>query len=330
MLGVPPDIERQAADRRTQCRPWRRASDAARSCTLRAEALRAGCARASRGALRADSRAGAARATASSPGRARATDGRRYVAAALAAGAAACLVEAEGVEAFGFDGDERIAALRRPEGGDRPDRRALPTSSPSARLDVLAVTGTNGKTSTAWWTAQALTRARPALRRDRHAGHRRAARDVELHRPDHARPGDCCSARCAASSTRGFARLRDRGLVDRHRRAPARRHAHRGGAVHQLHAGPPRLPRHHGGLLGRPRRELFALAGPARRGGQHRRRAGRGAGARSCTAARSTCGPTRCARDGAAAGAATSATTTAACASTLHEGGERHALRDRA
>ena len=39
-----------------------------------------------------------------------AQDGRIHVAAALAAGAAACLVEAEGVEAFGFDG-ARIAAV---------------------------------------------------------------------------------------------------------------------------------------------------------------------------------------------------------------------------
>src|SRR5690606_8328704 len=28
---------------------------------------------------------------------------------------------------------------------------------PSQRLDVVAVTGTNGKSSTAWWAAQALT-----------------------------------------------------------------------------------------------------------------------------------------------------------------------------
>lgn len=84
-----------------------------------------------------------------------ATDGRRFVAAALAARAAACLVEAEGVEAFGFD-DERIAAL--------PGLKAatgaiadLCLAQPSAVLDVVATTGTNGKTSTAWWTAQALT-----------------------------------------------------------------------------------------------------------------------------------------------------------------------------
>ncbi|HSM21919.1 MAG TPA: Mur ligase domain-containing protein, partial [Rubrivivax sp.] len=39
-----------------------------------------------------------------------ATDGRRFVPAALAAGAAACLVEDEGATAFGFD-DDRIASL---------------------------------------------------------------------------------------------------------------------------------------------------------------------------------------------------------------------------
>ena len=44
--------------------------------------------------------------------------------------------------------------------------------------------------------------------------------------------------------------LRDRGLVDRHRGAAPGRHADRGGGVHQLHPGPPGLPRQHGGLLG--------------------------------------------------------------------------------
>jgi MurE/MurF fusion protein len=85
-----------------------------------------------------------------------ATDGRRFVTAALAAGAAACLVEAEGVAAYGF-ADERIAAL--------PGLKAatgaiadLCLAQPSAVLDVVATTGTNGKTSTAWWMAQALTR----------------------------------------------------------------------------------------------------------------------------------------------------------------------------
>jgi UDP-N-acetylmuramoyl-L-alanyl-D-glutamate--2,6-diaminopimelate ligase len=86
-----------------------------------------------------------------------ATDGRRFVSAALAAGAAAVLVEAEGVEVFGFT-DERVLAV--------PGLKALagPIASafcgdPSAQLDVVAITGTNGKTSCAWWTAQLLSAA---------------------------------------------------------------------------------------------------------------------------------------------------------------------------
>ena len=84
-----------------------------------------------------------------------ATDGRRFVVAALAAGAAACLVEAEGVQACAFDSD-RIAALPglKAAAGEIAD---ICLAQPSAVLDVVATTGTNGKTSTAWWTAQALT-----------------------------------------------------------------------------------------------------------------------------------------------------------------------------
>jgi UDP-N-acetylmuramyl-tripeptide synthetase len=87
------------------------------------------------------------------PGAAR--DGRSFVAQALADGARACLVEADGAEGFGF-ADARIAAL--------PGLKARSAEiahgfygEPSAALDVVAVTGTNGKTSTSWWTAQALS-----------------------------------------------------------------------------------------------------------------------------------------------------------------------------
>ncbi|MFY9478433.1 MAG: UDP-N-acetylmuramoyl-L-alanyl-D-glutamate--2,6-diaminopimelate ligase [Aquabacterium sp.] len=87
------------------------------------------------------------------PGAAR--DGRAFVAQALAQGARACLVEAEGAEAFAFD-DARIAAVP-----GLKTRLALIAhafnSRPSEKLDVVAVTGTNGKTSTSWWTAQALS-----------------------------------------------------------------------------------------------------------------------------------------------------------------------------
>ena len=84
-----------------------------------------------------------------------ATDGRQFVGSALAAGASACLVEAEGSDAFAFDDAQRVAAL-----GELKSRTGLLASGfmgrPSERLQVFAVTGTNGKTSTSWWLAQAL------------------------------------------------------------------------------------------------------------------------------------------------------------------------------
>ena len=84
-----------------------------------------------------------------------ATDGRSHVPAALAAGAAACLVEQDGVAAFGLD-DMRVAAYPLLKAATGPIAAAY-FEQPSAQLDVLAVTGTNGKTSTAWWLAQALS-----------------------------------------------------------------------------------------------------------------------------------------------------------------------------
>jgi len=87
------------------------------------------------------------------PGHAR--DGRAFVAAALAAGASTCLVEQDGVEAFAFN-DARVAALPGLKAATGRIAAAF-HGDPSRQLAVLAVTGTNGKTSTAWWTAQALT-----------------------------------------------------------------------------------------------------------------------------------------------------------------------------
>ena len=83
-----------------------------------------------------------------------ATDGRQYVAAALQAGASCCLVESDGVAAYPFD-DERIAQLA---GLKMSSGRiaAAYFDQPSKALDVIAVTGTNGKTSTTWWLAQAI------------------------------------------------------------------------------------------------------------------------------------------------------------------------------
>ncbi|MEG0224911.1 MAG: UDP-N-acetylmuramoyl-L-alanyl-D-glutamate--2,6-diaminopimelate ligase, partial [Comamonas sp.] len=79
---------------------------------------------------------------------------RAHVAQALARGAAACLVEAQGVEAFDFS-DERIAAVPGLKAASG-EIAALWYDRPSEQLQVLAVTGTNGKTTTAWWLAHAL------------------------------------------------------------------------------------------------------------------------------------------------------------------------------
>ena len=82
-------------------------------------------------------------------------DARQFVPGALAAGAVACLVEAEGAEAFPLDGAVCAAV---------PDLKSLTGElahrfhgRPSDSLEVLAVTGTNGKTSCAWWVAQGLS-----------------------------------------------------------------------------------------------------------------------------------------------------------------------------
>jgi len=83
-------------------------------------------------------------------------DARRFVPAALQAGAAACLVDDHHLASFGFD-DARIAAVARLKDLAGPIAHRV-LGRPSERLRVVATTGTNGKTSTAWWTAQGLGR----------------------------------------------------------------------------------------------------------------------------------------------------------------------------
>lgn len=83
-------------------------------------------------------------------------DGRLYVASAMAQGACACLVEADGVDDFSFDQSARIACYRELK-RDTGAIASLFYGEPSREIPVVAVTGTNGKTSSAWWLAQALT-----------------------------------------------------------------------------------------------------------------------------------------------------------------------------
>ena len=85
-----------------------------------------------------------------------AADGRAFVAQALAHGAAACLVEHDGSADFAF-ADARIASFT----GLKAITGSLAAQwlgHPAQALRIVAVTGTNGKTSTAWWLAHALPR----------------------------------------------------------------------------------------------------------------------------------------------------------------------------
>jgi MurE/MurF fusion protein len=82
-------------------------------------------------------------------------DARRFVGAALQAGAAACLVDDHHLAGFGFD-DARIAAVTHLKDLGGPIAHLF-LGKPSETLKVIAATGTNGKTSTAWWIAQALS-----------------------------------------------------------------------------------------------------------------------------------------------------------------------------
>ena len=84
-----------------------------------------------------------------------AVDGRRFVAPAMQQGAAASLVELEGARQFGF-ADEAIAGFQGLKAGTGPVAAAY-YEHPSRKLDVVAITGTNGKTSTAWWLAHSLS-----------------------------------------------------------------------------------------------------------------------------------------------------------------------------
>ena len=90
-----------------------------------------------------------------------ATDGRRFVNASLALGASACLVEKEGVKTFDFNSD-RVASFPHLKDASGPIAASY-YEQPSRQIDVLAVTGTNGKTSTSWWLAQALTALKPPV-----------------------------------------------------------------------------------------------------------------------------------------------------------------------
>ncbi|TNF60508.1 MAG: UDP-N-acetylmuramoyl-L-alanyl-D-glutamate--2,6-diaminopimelate ligase [Burkholderiales bacterium] len=86
-----------------------------------------------------------------------ATDGRRFVADAMTAGAAAVLVEEEGIGSWSLEGDH-IGVVQGLKSLAGPLAAAF-HGDPSRELDLIAFTGTNGKTSSAWWMAQLMCAA---------------------------------------------------------------------------------------------------------------------------------------------------------------------------
>ena len=151
---------------------------------------------------------------------------------------------------------------------------------PSAKLWMVGVTGTNGKTSVAQWIAQAFDGLgrRAAVLGTLGNGLVGERAEAKQH---HAGPD-----RAAARARRLPAPRRegrgDGGLEPRPRPGARGRHQVRRRGVHEPHARPPRLPRHDGGLRrgqvpvvqrarGRPRRDQrrrrlgTAIRGPAPR-----------------------------------------------------------------
>ena len=91
-----------------------------------------------------------------------ATDARAHLADARTRGASACLVEAQGGDAFDLSGADvaTFHGLKAAMGDIASDW----FDAPSHALEMVAFTGTNGKTSSAWWLAHALSNMKlPAL-----------------------------------------------------------------------------------------------------------------------------------------------------------------------
>jgi UDP-N-acetylmuramyl-tripeptide synthetase len=84
-----------------------------------------------------------------------AVDARRFAEVALQRGATACLMEHDGVSQFGLSGEAYASFAGLKAGTGLIAAEFFDT--PSRDMAVVAITGTNGKTSTAWWLAQALS-----------------------------------------------------------------------------------------------------------------------------------------------------------------------------
>ena len=167
-------------------------------------------------------------------------DGHEFAPDAVARGAAALVVERPldlGVPEIRVD-DARAAMA---------PAAARFYGDPTAQLDVVGITGTNGKTTTAF-IVRGLLEA--AGRRSGLLGTVKAVIGGEERAGGaHHAGGDRPPGRLPGHGRGGRRGLRDGGLLARPRAAPGRRDPLRGRDLHQPDAGPPRLPSRHGELL---------------------------------------------------------------------------------
>ena len=187
-------------------------------------------------------------------------DGHEFAAAVVEAGAVALVVERElevGVPQV-VVGDARAAMA---------PVAARFFGDPTAELRVVGVTGTNGKTTTAFLIREILEAAGVSC--GLLGTVKQVVGGVEEERRADDAGGDRPAGDVPADARRRGQGLRDGGLLARDVAAPGRRDPLRGGAVHQPHPGPPRLPRRHGGLL---RRQAQAVRQPGSGDGDRQRR----------------------------------------------------------
>lgn len=87
-----------------------------------------------------------------------AVDGRQFIDQALAKGASLCIVESQDIEKFNatlWFNNEKVISIQNLKACTGAIASAF-YEHPSQKMKMLAITGTNGKTSSAWWIASTL------------------------------------------------------------------------------------------------------------------------------------------------------------------------------
>lgn len=87
-----------------------------------------------------------------------AVDGRQFIDQALAKGASLCIVESQDIEKYNatlWFNNEKVIAIENLKACTGAIASAF-YANPSQKMKMVAITGTNGKTSSAWWMASTL------------------------------------------------------------------------------------------------------------------------------------------------------------------------------